>query len=474
MLYQELRQRLEQKLSPQQIQYLKLLQQPMLSLEQCIKQELEFNPFLEEGDDDIETQEEQSTDDALTSESNEEEGKMIDDDFSFEQLLNDDNEGYKSSEHWNNDEDKEDFPVEERLPLYSQLIEQLQLLELSEEEKLFGKEVIGNLDDDGYLRIPLEDILTEVNNIITKEKAEYVLNEIQHLEPPGIASRNLRECLLAQLDVVQFEEKKKELAKNILEHCYDDFINKRFEKVIEKLKTTPEEFKNTEQLIRKLNPKPGESTANNEQLTIIPDFIVKQNNDELIVEATNTYLPNIHINKRYVEMMAYKNSHLSQETKDFIKQRFDAAKSFIQSIQQRHTTLLEVMNAIISKQLDFFETGENLRPLTNRDIAEIVHLDESTVSRAVHGKYVQTQHGTFPLKYFFSSKVQQTNGEDISNKEAKLMIKRLIEKENKTHPLSDDLIAKQMTLKGLPLARRTITKYREQLGIPVARLRRKL
>ncbi|MBM4167242.1 MAG: RNA polymerase factor sigma-54 [Ignavibacteria bacterium] len=474
MLYQELRQRLEQKLSPQQIQYLKLLQQPLLSLEQCIKQELEFNPFLEEGDNEEETQEEQSSDDTLESESSDNEEKTTEDDFSFEHLLNDENEGYKSSEHWDNNEDKEDFPAEERLPLYSQLIEQLQLLELSDEEKIFGKEVIGNLDDDGYLRIPLDDILAEVNNIITKEKAEHVLHEIQHLDPPGIASRNLRECLLAQLDGGQFELKREELARNILEFCYDDFINKRLEKVIEKLKTTPDEFKNAEQLIRKLNPKPGESTANSEQLTIIPDFIVKQNNDELLVEATNTYLPNIRINKRYIEMMTHQTAQISQEAKDFIKQRFDAAKTFIQSIQQRHTTLLDIMNAIISKQPEFFETGENLRPLTNRNIAEIVHLDESTVSRAVHGKYVQTQHGTFPLKYFFSSKVQQSNGEDISNKEAKQMIKRLIEREDKTHPLSDDLIAKQMTLKGLPLARRTITKYREQLAIPVARLRRKL
>ncbi|MBS4029410.1 MAG: RNA polymerase factor sigma-54, partial [Ignavibacteriales bacterium] len=312
------------------------------------------------------------------------------------------------------------------------------------------------------------------NISLSLEHAEKILKHIQRLEPPGLAARTLKECLLAQLDIRHFDPTRKELARKILELCYDDYVNKRYERILDRLDISIDEYKEADALIHKLNPKPGEGSTNSEELTIIPDFIVRQENDELVVESLSTSVPTLRINKRYIELLSQKENHLSKEEKDFIKQRLEAARTFLQCIQQRQTTLLDVMKAIVMKQKDFFETGENLKPLTNREIAEMVGLDESTTSRASHGKYVQTQHGIYSLKHFFSSKVQQDNGEEISNKEARLKIKRLIENEDKSHPLSDDELAKILKELGLSLARRTVAKYREAIGIPIARLRRKI
>ena len=469
---QQLRQRQEQKLSPQQLVYLKLLQLPSLSLEQSIKQELELNPLLEEAEEEITEQSE--IQDSETEQPTEEESVQeedADDDFSADDLLDDDT---KSSETWGSEEQRDEIPIEEHTSLSNKLREQLHLLELSEDEYSLCDEILGNLDADGYFRQELSEVVLSLQLSLTKEEAETVLKRIQHLEPPGIAARNLRECLLAQLYVRNFEPRKKELALNIVGNAFEDYVNKRFEKVTEKLSISLEELKEADKLIQKLNPKPGEGNATDEQLVVVPDFIIKQDNDELLVEPTKEYSPTVRINKRYLELLARKDSGLQKEERDFIRQRLEAAKTFIQCIQQRQTTLLDVMKAIVIKQKDFFATGEHLKPLTNIQIAELVGLDDSTVSRAVQGKYVQTQHGIFPLKHFFSSKVQQANGEEISNKEAKLKIKKLIEQENKSHPLADDEIAKLVTEQGLPLARRTVAKYRESLGIPIARLRRQI
>jgi RNA polymerase sigma-54 factor len=462
-------QRLIQKLSPQQIQYLRILQQPLLSLEQCIKQELEINPVLEEGEDEVELAE-QIEAQGESDEQQDEEQKI--EDYPLDDPFDDESEGYKTRE--NNDDDFSEPPIEDFIPISAKLLAQLHFLALTPEEDFFAQEVIGNLDDDGYFRLDVNEFIMHLPFPFSYEDAENVLKKIQQLDPPGLASRNLRECLIAQLIAdPDNEHPEKKLALAILTTHFDDFVNRRFKTILSHFHINIEKFKQVEKVVHKLNPKPGEGSSPNENLAIVPDFIVKQDDDEgIIVELTNSSLPIIRINKAYKEMIQKKSNNLSPETREFIKNRIDAAKVFLQSIQQRHVTLLKIMRAVIERQPEFFETGEHLRPLTNRDIGEIVSLDDSTVSRAVHGKYVQTPFGVYPLKYFFSTKVQQSDGEEISNKEAKLRIKKIIDAEDKKHPLSDEEITHIVNTQGLPIARRTVAKYRELLEIPIARLRK--
>ncbi len=464
-------QRLLQRLSPQQIQYLRILQQPLLSLEQCMKQELEINPVLEEGDEDIELPEQPAESSSENDETQDEEPKI--EDYSLDDLFGDESEGYKTKEN-NDDDEFSEPPIEDFIPVSAKLLTQLHFLQLTPEEDFFAQEVIGNLDDDGYFRLDLSEFIMQLPFPFSLEDAEKVLKKIQQLDPPGLAARNLRESLIAQLTAVPDKEHpEKKLALDILTTHFDDFVNRRFKTILSRFRISIEMFKKVEKIIHKLNPKPGEGSSPNESLEIVPDFIVKHDDDEgIVVELTNSTLPVIRINKAYKEMIQKKSLNISPETREFIKNRIDAAKVFLQSIHQRHITLLKVMRAIIERQRDFFETGEHLRPLTNRDIADIVSLDDSTISRAVHGKYVQTPFGVYPLKYFFSTKVHQSDGEEISNKEAKLRIKKIIDAEDKMHPLSDEEITQIVNEQGLPLARRTVAKYREILEIPIARLRK--
>ncbi len=475
-------QSLMMKLTPQQVQYLKLLQLPLLSLEQRIKAELEINPLLEEGEEADLIQETPVEEPVVeTPETEQVEVKESKEDkYSIEDFMNDELVGYKAAETPRNDDDeREEMPIVADVALYQKLREQVTLLNFDEEENLIGEEIIGNIDEDGYLRRPLENIIDDINlsknTQIGKEKAENVLFQIQRLEPPGIGARNLQECLIAQLEVSDFDEELKELALMMLKKFFEDFTMKHFEELSKNLNIPIERLKQVIELIQRLNPKPGEGQFTAQQNYVIPDFIVEHDDDDIIVTLNERNIPPLRINKNYKEMISRKKKNVvSTETKDFIRKRFEAAKWFITSIYQRRETMLKVMRTIIEKQRDFFDTGENLKPLIYKDIASVIEMDISTISRVVNGKYVQTEYGTYELRYFFSDKIATSSGEDMANKEVRNKIKILIENEPPDKPYSDDKMAEILNKEGMFVARRTVAKYREQLRIPIARLRRKI
>lgn len=476
MLHLSQQQKLLQKLTPQQVQYLKLLQLPILALEQRIKAELEMNPLLEEG---VDEEAELSQDEPVAEKTETEESAPEEDGYTFEDFMNDDLGGYKAEKGAVDNDEKEEMPLAAEVLLTEKLLDQLRMHDLDEEEFLLAEEIIGNIDEDGYLRRELELIVQDLNlsrNLaIPLEKAERVLKIIQRLDPPGIAARTLQECLLVQLEVGDFPPKLKECAHRVLHEFFDDFTMKHYEELAKKLSLHIDQLRPVIELIQKLNPKPGEGEFTPQQNYIIPDFIVERVDDEIVVMLHDRSIPPLRINKGYKEMMARrKNNGVSSEAKDFIRKRFEAAKWFIASIHQRRDTMLRVMRAIVQRQREFFETGENLKPMIYKDIAEVIGMDISTISRVVNGKYVQTEHGTFELRHFFSDSISTTSGEEISNKEVKKLIKEIIEKEGPSRPLSDDRIAEILKKQGMNIARRTVAKYREQMMIPVARLRRKI
>ena len=477
MLHLSQQQRLLQKLTPQQLQYFKLLQLPILALEQRIKAELEMNPLLEEGEE-LE-QIEEAPAEKMEMDGDASESTSDDDGYSLEDFMNDDLEGYKAESPKTDDEDKEERPLAAEVPLSQRLLDQLHLQNLDEEELLLAEEIIGNIDEDGYLRRELELIVQDLNLSrqlsISMEKAEKVMNIVQRLDPPGIGSRTLQECLLAQLDGAAAQPKLKNRAHRVLQEYFDDFRMKHYEDLAKKLSVHIDQLKPVLELIHKLNPKPGEGQFTPQQNYIIPDFIVERVDDELVIMLNDRSIPSLRVNKAYKELLARRKSNgYSAEAKDFIRKRFEAAKWFIASIHQRRDTLLRVMRAIVDKQREFFETGENLKPMIYKDIADVIGMDTSTISRVVNGKYVQTEHGMFELRHFFSDSITTTNGEEISNKEVKKLTKEMIEQEDPTKPLSDDRIAEILKKQGFNIARRTVAKYREQMRIPVARMRRKI
>jgi RNA polymerase sigma-54 factor len=483
MLNLSQRQTLQMRLTPQQVQYLQLLQLPVLALEQRIKAELEMNPLLEEAEEMELTQEQEETkvEESADSRTDEEENKAGEEDkYSFEDFMNDDLGGHKA-EHFNfsPDEDREEFPQPAEVTLSQKLMDQIRLLYLSQEEEFLCEEIIGNVDEDGYLRRGLDLIVQDINLArgfaLTIQQAEDILNKIQHLEPPGIAARNLQECLIAQLESSEQSSKLRDQALRILREFFDDFSMKHYEELTKKMNIDIDNLKSIIELIQKLNPKPGEGQFTAQQNYVIPDFIVERDDDDFIVTLNDRNVPPLRINKNYKALMSKHNVNgLKSDVKDFIRKRFEAAKWFIASINQRRDTMMRVMRSIIHKQRDFFETGENLKPMIYKDIAEVISMDISTISRVVNGKYVQTEYGVYELRHFFSDKLTTTTGEEISNKEVKKQIKEIIETENSNHPLSDDRIAEMLNQGGLNIARRTVAKYREAMKIPVARLRRKI
>ncbi len=476
-------QRLLQKLSPQQVQYLKLLQLPVIALEQRIKAELEQNPLLEEGiDEEMELLQEEPEEEQpeIIEELGENKTEPEDDKYSIEDFMNDELDGYKSLYSPSDEDDKrEELPIPAQVPLSEKLLEQIRLLDITEEEFQLAEEIIGNIDEDGYLRRPLENILDDLNLSrklnLTLEQAEQVLYQIQRLDPPGIAARDLRECLIAQLDVMEFDKKLKSYAQKILLEQYENFTMKHYDQLAKYLNITQEQLKQVLELIQKLNPKPGEGHFTPQENYIVPDFIVEHDGDDIIITLNERNVPPLRINKNYKELISRKkNKNIPPETKEFIKKRFEAAKWFIASIHQRRDTLMKVMRAIVEKQREFFDTGENLKPMIYKDIAETIGMDISTISRVVNGKYVQTEYGVFELKYFFSDKIATVDGGEMSNKEVKKRIKAIIESEPPDKPYSDDEISRMLKEEGLIVARRTVAKYREQMRIPIARLRRKI
>ncbi|MEW5797749.1 MAG: RNA polymerase factor sigma-54 [Bacteroidota bacterium] len=643
MLHLSQQMRLLQKLTPQQIQYLKLLQLPTLALEQNIKMELEANPLLEEGvEDEIEL--EQSDDD--TPPSPEEEAaaeEKKEDDFTFEDFLNDE-ETYtpKGEKQSSDDEDKDEFPIAAPTPLTEKLLDQLHLADVTDMGMLVAEEIIGNIDEDGYLHRDLESIVTDINLThklhLTVTQVEEVLKIIQRLEPPGIGSRSLQECLLIQLEFIKPDLDPVELAKTLIRehfeqfhvkdaatvasllhisltdaekvidllsrlhskpgrkseesngddnvhdslaaglsdtllkqlrerntsridlllaqeiiHCingngyfrgdlaiivdnlnsmhhlqltvdaaesmlrtiqqlepkgigarsakesiliqleslppaldrvavarkllsehFDEFTKKHYEQISKLMLIPLDDVKRVLDLISHLNPKPGEGTITAQENYLVPDFIVTKDENNFVIQLNDKNIPPLRINRNYRELMSKRNKATSAETKQFLKQKFDSAKWFIASIYQRRETMLKVMHAIVDRQRDFFETGEGLKPLIYKDIAETIRMDISTISRVVNGKYVQTDFGVYELRHFFSEGISTQSGEDVSNKEVKERIKEILATEDKSKPLSDEEIASILKEKGFNIARRTVAKYRESMMIPVARLRRSI
>jgi RNA polymerase sigma-54 factor len=483
-LNQKLSQQLQ--LLPQQILYQKLLQLNNLSLEQKIREELDLNPVLEEVpiEENIQTQEEDriSSETENLADQHEDQIEEIES-FTIEDFMNDNPEAF-SPDYQGGDEEVIEIPSPEKQSLYEQLLNQLSLLNLSTDLFRLGEEIIGNIDEDGYLAVNLEDILKDLelfeNIKIPYEKAEKLLKQIQHFEPLGIASRNLQECLLIQLEEKDINPKVKNIARKILSEHFDDFTSKRYESIENKLKITREELKEALNVIQHLNPKPGEGTLTNTDLQqITPDLIVEKVDNKFVVYLNDINIPQLRINPEYEIIFKKKLKKIKsgdeKELKKFIKEKLDAAKWFIDAIEQRKITLLRVMNMIVEKQKDFFEYGEkHLKPMIYKDIAEPLNLDISTISRVVNGKYVQSPVGIHELKYFFSEGLETENGEAISNKNVKIRIKEIIDNEDKSNPYNDDEIAKILNKEGIKIARRTVAKYREQLGIPVAKLRRQI
>jgi RNA polymerase sigma-54 factor len=482
---------MQQKLTPQQVQYLQLLQLPILALEQRIKAELEMNPLLEEAtemeqvQDQVEAKDADATEGPETPETRAAEAKAEaaadreGGEFSLEDYMNDDSYGYKAGLSSGAQEEREEIPQPAEQTLVQKLHDQLALLDLGEEERVLADEILGNIDEDGYLRRDLPLILQDVNLgyglSLGPEAGEAVLARVLRLDPPGIGSRNLRECLLVQMDVGEFPEHLRDLATRLLRDHFEDFTMKHFEELSRKLGVSLGELREVLDAIRKLNPKPGEGQFSAQQNYIIPDFVVERVDDDFVITLNDRNVPPLRINRRYREMLQQGKKRAAMNgVRDFLKKRFEAAKWFIASINQRRDTMMKVMRAIVEKQHEFFETGESLRPLIYRDIAEVIMMDISTISRVVNGKYVQTEHGVFELRYFFSDKLTTTDGEEVSNKEVKKTIRAIIDKEDPRHPLSDDAIAGMLKADGLNIARRTVAKYREAMKIPVARLRRKI
>lgn len=477
-----LSQTLSQKLSPQQIQFIKLLQIPTVELETRIEEELEINPALEEGKE--ETPEEISSQDDF-----EEDTYNKEDDVNVEDYLRDEDfSGYKMQGDGNypTEEDK-DIPITTAATLNEQLLDQLGFLRLDQRQETISLQLIGSIESDGYIRRDLDAIVNDLafsQNLETDlDEVEDILFKIQDFDPSGIAARNLQECLSIQLRRKLDQSDAVVLASRIVNDCFDEFTKKHYDKILKKLNVNDEELlKEAIAVITKLNPKPGGVSGGLVKTQyLIPDFILTNNNGELDLTLNSRNAPELRVSRSYSDMLsAYDKSNKKdkklKETVSFVKQKLDAAKWFIDAIKQRQQTLLNTMNAIITYQYEFFQEGDEskLRPMILKDIASRINMDISTVSRVANSKSIQTEFGIFPLKYFFSEGISTDSGEDVSSREVKHALQNLIEDEDKKKPLSDDKLEKLLKAKGYNIARRTVAKYREQLNLPVARLRKEL
>jgi RNA polymerase sigma-54 factor len=483
-----LSQSLQQKLSPQQIQFIKLLQVPTAELENRIEEELELNPVLEEGAE----EEEENYSDAEEPTTETEEPVSAAEDIDIKDYLRDDDyNSYKTQSEGdgNDDDDDREMPVPMGTSLHETLMTQLGFLGLNEHQMIIGRQLIGSIEEDGYIRRELESIANDLafsQGVDTNlEEVEGILKRIQSFDPSGIAARNLQECLLLQLDRMDDgQDVDVIVAKRIIQECYDEFTKKHYEKILKKLDLDDEDYiRDAIELIVRLNPKPGGeiSSGGVRNQYVIPDFILTNNNGKLELALNSRNAPELRISRNYTEMFkAYDKSDKKdkklKEAVSFVKQKLDAAKWFIDAIRQRQHTLLRTMQAIVNFQYDYFLEGDEtkLRPMILKDIAQIINMDISTVSRVASSKTIQTDFGVFPLKYFFSEGIATDSGEEVSSREVKQIIKELIQAENKKRPLSDDKLEDLLNEKGYNIARRTVAKYREQLNIPVARLRKEM
>ena len=480
-----LSQTLSQKLSPQQIQFIKLLQVPTAELDARIEEELEINPALEEGKEEApETSTEEDYEDPYAEEYGDESAEVNLDDY-----LDDEYGGYKMQGDGNYSPDEEDheFPISFQTSLHEQLITQLNFLKLDERQKLIGLQLIGSIENDGYIRRELTSIINDLvfsQNIETDiDEMEEILRKVQTFDPAGIAARTLQECLIIQLERKEHPDDPSVLhALAIVQDCFEEFTKKHYPKIQKRLHLSEDEIKEAVQLITRLNPKPG-GVADGMVRTqyVIPDFILNSNGGKFEISLNSKNAPELRISRSYAELFdtydkSDKKDKKLKETVSFVKQKLDSAKWFIDAIKQRQNTLLKTMEAILEYQHPFFIDGDEaaLRPMILKDIAEKIDMDISTVSRVANSKSIQTEFGVFPLKYFFSEGIATESGEDVSNREVKSVLQGMVDGEDKKRPLSDDKLVKMLNKKGYTIARRTVAKYREQLQIPVARLRKKL
>lgn len=483
-----LNQSLQQKLSPQQIQFIKLLQVPTAELENRIEEELELNPVLEEGapeeSEEPETRTEESEQESNESTSSQDEIDIKD------YLRDDDYNSYKTySDGDGDDEEDREMPIPMGTSLHETLMTQLGFLGLDDRKNAIGKQLIGSIEGDGYIRRDMESIVNDLafsQGIETNlAEVEEILKLIQGFDPAGIAARNLQECLLLQLERLDDgQDVDVIVGKRIIQECYEEFTKKHYSKIQKKLDLDDEDYiKDAIELIVRLNPKPGGelNTGMVKNQYVIPDFILTNNNGKLELALNSRNAPELRISRSYTEMFkAYDKSDKKdkklKEAVSFVKQKLDAAKWFIDAIKQRQHTLLRTMRAIVDFQYDYFLEGDEtkLKPMILKDIAQMINMDISTVSRVASSKTIQTDFGVFPLKYFFSEGISTDSGEEVSSREVKQIIKELIEAEDKKKPLSDDKLEDLLNAKGYNIARRTVAKYREQLNIPVARLRKEM
>ena len=481
-LRQSLQQKLLQKLSPQQIQLMKLLQVPTVELEQRIKQEIEENPALSEGAE-LDSENNENDDYADLDES--EKGDSLDD-FNIDNYLDEDVPDYKlSARNQSFEADEKAIPLSGGKTFQEILSQQVSLRIKNDKQLIIANHIIGNLDDSGYLRRELfnlvDDLAFSHNIHATEQEIEMVLEIIQGLEPLGVGARNLRECLLIQIRKKRTTVQTK-TAEVILDRFFEEFTKKHYSKITNKLDITEQDVKEALEEIVKLNPKPGNSLIDTSKVThhIIPDFIVTEANGDIHLELNNRNAPHLKVNRQYAEMLrTYDKSGRTKRDKEaivFVKQKIDAAKWFIDAIKQRQQTLLVTMQAIINYQNKFFKSGDetDLKPMILKDIAELVDMDISTVSRVANSKHVSTPYGTFLLKYFFSESLSTESGEEVSTREVKRILLDAVDQEDKKKPLTDEKLTALLKSKGYNIARRTVAKYREQLNIPVARLRKEL
>ncbi|MCX2836829.1 RNA polymerase factor sigma-54 [Salinimicrobium profundisediminis] len=486
MLKQQLNFKLSQKLSPQQIQLMKLIQLPTQAFEQRLKQEMEENPALEGGKEESDEYEEDfKTDDYQDEDPGNE---SIEADIDVDEYLSDDeipNYRLQANNYSADDEDRQ-VPYASGTSFTQYLKTQLSTLRLDESEEEIAEFLVGSVDESGYIRRSVQDIVDDLaftQNVYTDEETvEKVLKYVHELDPAGVGARSLQECLLIQLNR-RDQTRPVSLAKDIIEKSFDQFSKKHYQKLLSKHDISEEDLRNAIEVIEHLNPKPGGAYAGNTRAVehVIPDFTIKIAEGELELSLNGRNAPEMHVSKDYSEMLkGYKESReKSKAQKDavmFIKQKLDAAKWFIEAIKQRQTTLFVTMSAIMNYQKEYFLTGDerNLRPMILKDIADEIDMDVSTVSRVANSKYVDTPYGTKLIKDFFSESMKNDQGEDVSTKEIKKILEMTIDDENKRKPLTDEKLAKMLKEKGYPIARRTVAKYREQLDIPVARLRKEI
>ena len=480
MLKQQLQIKLSQKLSPQQIKLMKLIQLSTLDLEQKIETELGENPALESG---LEPTRSENNDTEF-----EENKKIETDEIDIDQYLSDDEiPSYRLySNNYSSDSEERNIPLSGGISFHQTLLQQMGSLILNEDEMLIAEFIIGSIDDSGYIRMSDDELIDELaftQNIFTdKDKLKKIIRSVQTLDPPGVGARSLQECLLIQLEKKKKDRPEVIHAIKIIKNEFEHFSHKHYNKLQDRVGISKEELKKVLDLISRLNPKPGGALSSTVQNTqVVPDFILTIEDSRIEVQLNKRNAPQLKVSNEYKEMLkgyqeGNKKSKNQQDTVQFIKQKLDAAKWFIDAIQQRHQTLTLSINAIISHQKDYFLTGDErkLKPMILKDIADKVDMDISTISRVANSKYIDTPYGVKLLKAYFSEGLKNEEGEDVSSIEIKNFLNQLIAEEDKKKPITDEVLSKLMKEKGYIVARRTIAKYREQLDIPVARLRKEL